>query len=249
MFNIEFKVNKVFVTNLLASSLVFIGFFLEGDIKSVVLDAGFFALSGSITNWLAVYMLFDRVPGFYGSGVIPLRFEEFKIGIRHLIMAEFFDLSDLGIFYSQEGSVQRDLGDKLSNIADGLKLEEAFNSLLDVIMNSSFGSMLGMLGGRDALIPLREPFMERMKGFLNKELSDPEFQQGIKESIKSSFNDSSMREKLAALIDARLNEMTPEMVKNIIQSMIRKHLGWLVVWGAVFGGLIGVTLSLLQLLA
>ena len=79
MFNTEFKVNKVFVTNLLASSLVFIGFFLEGDIKSVVLDAGFFALSGSITNWLAIYMLFDRVPGFYGSGVIPLRFEEFKI--------------------------------------------------------------------------------------------------------------------------------------------------------------------------
>lgn len=249
MFNTEFKVNKVFVTNLLASSLVFIGFLLEGDIKSVVLDAGFFALSGSITNWLAIYMLFDRVPGFYGSGVIPLRFEEFKIGIRHLIMAEFFDRSDLGIFFSQEGSVQRDLGDKLSNIADGLELEDAFNSLLDVIMNSSFGSMLGMLGGRDALIPLREPFIERMKGFLNKELGDPKFQQSIKESIKSSFNDSSMREKLAALIDARLNEMTPEMVKNIIQNMIRKHLGWLVVWGAVFGGLIGVTLSLLQLLA
>jgi len=42
-----------------------------------------------------------------------------------------------------------------------------------------------------------------MKGFLNKELGDPKFQQSIKESIKSSFNDSSMREKLAALIDAK----------------------------------------------
>lgn len=249
MSDTEFKVNKVFVTNLLASSLVLSGFLLEGDMKSVVFDAGLFALSGSITNWLAIHMLFDRVPGFYGSGVIPLRFEEFKIGIRHLIMAEFFDRSDLGTFFSQNESVQRDLGDKLSNIADGLELEEAFNSLLDVIMNSSFGSMLGMLGGRDALIPLREPFIERMKGYLNKELSNPKFQQIIEESIKTTFDESSVREKLATLIDARLEQMTPDMVKIIIQNMIRKHLGWLVVWGAVFGGVIGVALSLLQLLA
>lgn len=249
MSDTEFKVNKVFVTNLLASSLVLSGFLLEGDMKSVVFDAGLFALSGSITNWLAIHMLFDRVPGFYGSGVIPLRFEEFKIGIRHLVMAEFFDRSDLGTFFSQDGSVQRDLGDKLSNIADGLELEEAFNSLLDVIMNSSFGSMLGMLGGRDALIPLREPFIERMRGYLNKELSNPKFQESIEESIKTTFDGSSVREKLATLIDARLEQMTPDMVKIIIQNMIRKHLGWLVVWGAVFGGVIGVALSLLQLLA
>lgn len=249
MFNTGFKVNKVLLTNFLASSLVFGGFMLEGNIKTVVLDAGLFALSGSVTNWLAIYMLFDRVPGFYGSGVIPLRFEEFKTGIRHLIMAEFFNRSDFGAFFSQGGSVQRNLGDKLSNIADGLELEEAFNSLLDVIMNSSFGSMLGMLGGRDALIPLREPFIERMKGYLNEELSNPGFRQILEDSIKTTFDDSSVREKLASLIDARLDEMTPEMVKNIIQEMIRKHLGWLVVWGAVFGGVIGVTLSLLQLLA
>ena len=249
MFASQLEVNKVFVTNLLASSLVLSGFLLEGSMKTVVLNAGFFALSGSVTNWLAIYMLFDRVPGFYGSGVIPLRFEEFKIGIRHLIMTEFFDRADLGVFYSQDGSIQRDLGEKLKNIADGLELEKAFNSLLDVIMNSSFGSMLGMLGGRDALLPLREPFIERMKSYLREELSNAEFKQSLEESIKTSLDNSSVREKLANLIDARLDEMTPEIVKDIIQNMIRKHLGWLVIWGAVFGGAIGVMLSSLQLLA
>ena len=88
-----------------------------------------------------------------------------------------------------------------------------------------------------------------MRGYLNKELSNPKFQQSIEESIKTTFDGSSVREKLATLIDARLEQMTPEMVKIIIQNMIRKHLGWLVVWGAVFGGVIGVALSLLQLLA
>ena len=52
--------------------------------------AGLFALSGGLTNWLAIYMLFEKVPLLYGSGVIPNRFEEFKNGIKNLIMNEFF---------------------------------------------------------------------------------------------------------------------------------------------------------------
>ena len=40
-----------------------------------------FALSGGITNWIAIHMLFEKIP-FYGSGVIPKRFEEFKTGIK-----------------------------------------------------------------------------------------------------------------------------------------------------------------------
>ena len=35
-------------------------------------------------------MLFEKVPGLYGSGVVPSRFEEFKEGIRSLIMTQFF---------------------------------------------------------------------------------------------------------------------------------------------------------------
>ena len=43
--------------------------------------AGLFALSGGLTNWLAIHMLFERIPFLYGSGVIPERFEDFKQGI------------------------------------------------------------------------------------------------------------------------------------------------------------------------
>ena len=51
---------------------------------------GSFALSGGLTNWLAIHMLFEKVPILYGSGVIPERFEDFKQGIRELILTEFF---------------------------------------------------------------------------------------------------------------------------------------------------------------
>ena len=49
--------------------------------NSLLLMIGLFSLSGGITNWIAIHMLFERIPFFYGSGVIPNRFNEFKIGI------------------------------------------------------------------------------------------------------------------------------------------------------------------------
>ena len=88
-------VDKSIVSNGIALLLILFGALLEGSTGDIVLSTGLFALSGGVTNWLAIHMLFERVPGLYGSGVIPLRFEEFKVGIRELIMEQFFDRVDL----------------------------------------------------------------------------------------------------------------------------------------------------------
>ena len=61
-------------TNLVAVALVGCGLWFNGPWRETLLNTGLFALSGAITNWLAIYMLFERVPGLYGSGVIPLHF-------------------------------------------------------------------------------------------------------------------------------------------------------------------------------
>ncbi|MBT8147852.1 MAG: DUF445 domain-containing protein, partial [Gammaproteobacteria bacterium] len=62
------KLNKSLITNCLALLLVLVGLALDEPVRQYVLNAGLFALSGGLTNWLAIYMLFERVPGFYGSG-------------------------------------------------------------------------------------------------------------------------------------------------------------------------------------
>jgi len=82
---VEFFVNKSIVTNLIALILTLVGYFLGNHLLFTI---GLFALSGAITNWLAVHMLFEKVPFLYGSGVIPARFEDFKIAIRHLMMEQ-----------------------------------------------------------------------------------------------------------------------------------------------------------------
>ncbi|MDP2284753.1 MAG: DUF445 domain-containing protein, partial [Pseudohongiella sp.] len=64
--------DKGLLTNLVAAVFVMAGWLLPEPASAWVLSAGLFALSGSLTNSLAMHMLFEKVPGFYGSGVIAL---------------------------------------------------------------------------------------------------------------------------------------------------------------------------------
>ena len=223
--------------------MVVIGVVIAGPYQIYVLNTGLFALSGGITNWLAVHMLFERVPGIYGSGVIPLRFEEFKSGIRRLIIEQFFNKAYLEEFFHGAGDLSKKMTEKFDSAIEKMDLDSAFESLLDVIMASSFGSMVGMLGGRDALAALKTTFVEKMRAFFDEQLNNGVFQEQIQVALSSSLSDAVIRSKLEQMIDDRLNKMTPKMVKEIIQQMIRKHLAWLVVWGCVFGGVIGLLVT------
>jgi uncharacterized membrane protein YheB (UPF0754 family) len=232
--------NKTFLTNLIALIIVVLGLTLPVTYQPLILNTGLFALSGSATNWLAVYMLFERVPGFYGSGVIPARFEEFKLGIKLLIMKQFFTPENIQQFIAQSRS-QSSEHDKslLRKMADKVDFSSAYESMVDVIMSSSFGSMLSMFGGVEALSPLRDPFIGRMREYMGKLADDPSFLEKFRQSSAENIVD-----KVESIIDKRLDELNPQLVKEIIQQMIRKHLGWLVVWGGVIGGLLGLTVSL-----
>jgi uncharacterized membrane protein YheB (UPF0754 family) len=228
-------VNKSFITNFIACALTFVGYFFD---QHILFTIGLFALSGAVTNWLAVHMLFEKVPFLYGSGVIPARFEDFKLAIRELMMQQFFTQENIDRFLAgnSEGKAAIDL----APIIEKVDLSPAFDDLVQVIEASSFGSMLAMVGGSEALQPMREPFIEKMKlSVINISKSD-EFNDILRDELEQPNVIAEMREKVSDIIEKRLNELTPQLVKEIIQDMIRKHLGWLVVWGGVFGGIIGL---------
>lgn len=227
--------NKSFVTNLIAALITLAGYFYS---SMLLLSIGLFALSGALTNWIAVYMLFEKIPGFYGSGVVPARFEEFKAGIRVLMMEQFFTAENIQRFLSSDGSGTQTLD--LEPVIDATDLSPAFDGLVSVIEESSLGSMLAMVGGVAALQPLKEPFTARLKKSLIEISSTDEFNQMLVQATTHAGNDPEIREKIASVIEKRLDELTPQLVKEIVQAMIKKHLGWLVVWGGFFGGLIGL---------
>lgn len=226
--------------------MVLLGLVVPEPYRPFFLNTGLFALSGGVTNLIAIHMLFERVPGLYGSGVVQLRFEEFKLGIRRLIMGQFFEKADLQSFFSELGDGSAKLKNKVAEGIGELNLDTAFESLLDVIMASPFSGMLGMLGGRDALNSLKTPFIDNMKQFFTAELASSAMQEKIESALRSAIDDDAIRQKLESLIDQRLDEMTPHMVKVIVQDMIHKHLGWLVVWGCAFGGILGLVVTILS---
>ncbi|NOJ03177.1 DUF445 domain-containing protein [Vibrio splendidus] len=226
--------NKSVLTNVIALALLAGGYTTANQ---YLLYAGLFAFSGAITNWLAIHMLFEKVPGLYGSGVIPARFEEFKAAIKQLMMEQFFTEGNIDRFLSSEMSGK---SLNLEPVIKKIDFNPAFDSLVHVIENSQFGGMLAMVGGTEALQPMKAPFVEKMQESVIEISKSDSVKNAIKDELESPAMMDEIKENIEAIIDQRLNELTPKLVKEMVQAMIKKHLGWLVVWGGVFGGVIGL---------
>ncbi len=221
--------NKSLLTNFTTLLITIYGTF-SPVYSAEIFMAGLFGLSGGLTNWLAIHMLFEKVPFLIGSGVIPLRFKELKEGIKNLIMHEFFSSQSLENFSNQKENSVNDILNKID-------YDDIYKKFIDAIKESSLGSMLEMVGGEKALEPLRDPLKKKIK-------------ETIDELANMNLNDNknfseTLKNEIESLIDSRLNELSPEQVKTIIKDIIHKHLGWLVVWGGVFGFVIGLILSFL----
>ncbi len=236
------RIDKSLATNICAGLIVLLSWFIPSPYHHTVLNMGLFALSGAITNWLAIYMLFEKVPGIYGSGVIPLGFEEFKQSIHDLVMHQFFNVDNLEKFFQSDEGQQPKFDFK--KLVDSLNLDQAFASLVEVVMESSIGSMLKMFGGAEALSPLKEPFIAKMKEYLMGVADSDALRKVVKDSLQSQSSKDSLLNIVQTIVAKRLDELSPQQVKKIVQKMIKKHLGWLVVWGGVIGGVIGFLVSL-----
>ena len=234
--------NKSLLINSISIILIIISTIFTFNYSQNIFLMSLFALSGSITNQVAIYMLFDKVPFLYGSGVVENRFEDFKKGIYDLMMNQFFTQDNIELILKKELSTTSN-SFNFENIISKIDFTIIYNNLKNVVMNSPLGGMLAMFGGEDALKPLEEPFIKKIKESLTQISNSDIFQKSIKSNLDQNSIKNDIHEKVSHIITKRLDELTPKMVKNIIQDMIKKHLGWLVVWGGVFGGLIGLISS------
>jgi len=229
--------NKSTLTNLISLLFVLIGY-VSPYYSELLKAVGYFAFSGAITNWLAIHMLFEKVPFLYGSGVIPARFEEFKASIKALMMEQFFTVGNIEQFIEKE----EQQGNRILNLGPllhAVDYDKIYQGLVSSIMTSSFGGMLMMMGGEEALLPLKQPFTEKMQHTLQELVESERFTRALQQGLNAHKISEDLTSKIETVIDKRLSELTPQMVKDIVQDIIKAHLGWLVVWGGVFGGLIG----------
>ena len=219
--------NKSLLTNIIALLITLIGIINPFE-NSLLLMIGLFSLSGGITNWIAIHMLFEKVPFIYGSGIIPKNFLIFKQAIKDLVIKEFFSRNNVEVFTSKISE------EAIISISKNINYNNIFEGLTESIESSQLGGMLSMVGGKKALEPLRKPIIIKLETL---------FKSIIENEKRSNFGDEivdNVYVRIEKLIDDRLNELSPQDVKKIIQNLIDKHLGWLVIWGGVFGGFIGI---------
>lgn len=233
--------NKSLLTNILSLLIILIGYIspvASHELKTM----GFYSFSGAITNWLAIHMLFEKVPFLYGSGIITERFEDFKAGINDLIMNQFFTQENLTKFLTGSAS-----SINIDEVTKSIDFDKVFLKLKTAILESPFGGMLGMFGGEQALDPLKPQFEGKFREIIDDLLKDEKFMATMSSNKTTDSSQNGLLDNVKKIVSSRLDELTPTMVKEIIQKMIKEHLGWLVVWGGVFGALIGLLTTFLSL--
>ena len=158
------------------------------------------------------------------------------------MMKQFFTQENVEQFIEQE----EQQGSQIFNIdplLNAINYDKVYEGLVTSIIGSSFGSMLQMMGGEEALKPLKEPFTEKMKATFREMVKSERFKDVLKKGLDSRKLGHDVVSKIETIIDKRLNELTPRLVKEVVQKIIKVHLGWLVVWGGIFGGILGAVFS------
>ena len=230
--------DKGWTTNIISAGFVAGSYFLDGAVANAVRSAGLFALSGAVTNQLAIHMLFEKVPFLYGSGIILDRFESIREALKRLIIEQFFSPEKIEAFVqSQEHSID------LTPIIQQTDFTPAYDALVQSVMESPMGGMLGMFGGEALIAKLKEPFIEKVKLSTIKIAQSDSFMNALNTHMHKGS--STLTQTIGDIVESRLAELTPQMVKEMLHALMKEHLGWLVVWGGVFGALIGIISALL----
>eukprot|EP00004_Rigifila_ramosa_P002908 TRINITY_DN12971_c0_g1_i1.p2 TRINITY_DN12971_c0_g1~~TRINITY_DN12971_c0_g1_i1.p2 ORF type:complete len:294 (-),score=80.97 TRINITY_DN12971_c0_g1_i1:48-929(-) len=236
------RIDKGTASNLATFACLVLGILLVWWTKSslasrYILEFGLFGFAGGITNWLAVEMLFEKIPFLYGSGVIPTRFKEIRETVKNTILKTFFDPVFLERYLSQKADqlkTSSKLQEQLQALLESPAMMETIERQVAGLETRPEGMVFAMMGVPLAsLTPVISAFVRGMA-----QEAVPQLVARLDPMKLVSIE--TVRNELDALMTTKLQELTPELVKQLLEEVMRKHLGWLVVWGNVFGGLIGI---------
>eukprot|EP00033_Pygsuia_biforma_P000927 GCRY01001067.1.p2 GENE.GCRY01001067.1~~GCRY01001067.1.p2 ORF type:complete len:335 (-),score=40.31 GCRY01001067.1:1387-2391(-) len=232
---------KGFISNLCTFLVMVFGIVFTSiydyKIFDFILAGGLFGFAGGVTNWLAIKMLFDRIPFLYGSGVIPHRFKEIRETVKNVMLATFFDPAFMEKYLRTKSTTliaHFDFNAQLQNLLESDNFDHLLDEKLVDLSQRPEGMWLGMMGlSMDQLKPMIKPFVASIGGdfvpLLLKNFDPLEF-----------VDVHTLRAEVDTMMTVKLEELTPEIVKRLLEIVIRTHLGWLIVWGNVFGACIGL---------
>eukprot|EP00116_Pleurobrachia_bachei_P006749 sb/3467011/ len=203
-----------------------------------LMSIGLFAFSGGLTNWIAIQMLFYKIPLVYGSGVLHNRYKNIRRAMKDMILGTFFQPEFLNTYIPQklrEAVSEADLEMKINAFLTSDTGQRMIDEKLDKMANSPDGRLA------ETMVVNVGKFKPVVKPVIVSFLSDlaPNLVNYILESKTSSLNLHKLRDELNRYMSERMLEVTPKMIKEIMYAVVLQYLGWLVVWGVVFGSAMG----------
>jgi len=182
-------------------------------------------------------VLFKKIPGVYGSGVIPVQYVSIRETIKDVIMGTFFDPEFLEQYIGEKlKSVSKDIDTdaKVKEMTEGEEFDKTLDAKLATLGDRPELAPLAAFGGPAALKPMIKPFVSglglELAPLLKEKLTDP----------KVVVDIDLVRDEIEKYMDVRMKTLTAKKVTRLMEFVIMEHLGWLVVWGNVFGAIIGV---------
>eukprot|EP00002_Diphylleia_rotans_P023371 TRINITY_DN4598_c0_g1_i2.p1 TRINITY_DN4598_c0_g1~~TRINITY_DN4598_c0_g1_i2.p1 ORF type:complete len:280 (+),score=69.23 TRINITY_DN4598_c0_g1_i2:53-892(+) len=212
----ELHFTKGTVSNYITFLLMVLGFIIKNNADETtgeyILAVGLFGFSGGITNWLAVKMLFDKIPFIYGSGVIPSRFKEIRQTVKNTIMATFFDKEYLNKYiHHKTETLKADINieAKLQEMFSSPQFDEILTRELNALATKPEGAVFAFMGlAPIQLKPMIKPFLTGMGSSVGPLL----LQQLDPTSIISIER---VQHEIDDLMTTKLEELTPEIVKKV----------------------------------
>ena len=212
----EAYINKGDLSNVLTFFSMVLGFILlktaPGPAADYIFAFGLFGFAGGVTNWLAVKMLFDEVPGLIGSGVIPKRFEEIRAAVKKTIMKTFFDKKFIAKYVtesSQDIMAKLGLKEKMTEFLMSDKGDAMLSEKLANMRSSDLGLMLAMvnidIGGAMMIARVRDELINAAgeAGPLIASVVDPK-----------NLPIDSLRQEVDKLMEAKLGELDADKVTD-----------------------------------
>ena len=189
-------------------------------------------------------MLFDRIPGMVGSGVIAA-YLAIRAAVKETVLRRsstaFLEQRLAGGARTRRPRRPSATSPAAARVVAAADFDANLAARLEAISATPEGMMLQTLaplfGGVDGLVPALKP----MLGVFGEDMSAELVNRGLFKDVGATLVTVEVAHReIDVLMTARLEHLTPRMVKSLLEEVIRKHLGWLVVWGNVFGAIIGV---------